>query len=484
MDQLESVVQADGVKASGGVAERAARQLRANFRGDLILAGDSDYESARRVWNAAIDRRPALIARCTCTSDVVNAVRAARTHGLEIAVRGGGHSIAGYAIADGAMTIDLSGMRAVHVDPGAARASVEAGCLLSEVDGATQRYGLAVPSGFVSHTGVAGLTLGGGVGWLSRKHGLACDNLLSAQVVTASGDVVVASAERDAELLWALRGGGGNFGIVTSFEFQLHEVGPMVSSGVGFYAFEDGPAVLQGFRQLASEASDETTWVASIWDDEPGSFLPEECHGKPVVALVFAHMGAPDEGLALARHFRAVARPVAEIVGPLTYTEHQASKDEGWRHGLRQYWKSHYLKSLPDPAAEAFLRRGAAPSESTQPVSGSLQALGGAIGRISEQASAVSHRDAAFDFMATTTWSERADDEARRDRARRFADAMAPYAQGVYVNNLGIEGNDRVRAAYGADKYDRLVAVKRRYDPENVFHFNQNINPEAPPATH
>jgi FAD/FMN-containing dehydrogenase len=297
--------------------------------------------------------------------------------------------------------------------------------------------------------------------------------------VTAAGDVVVASEDRDADLLWALRGGGGNFGIVTSFEFQLHPVGPMVASGAGFYAIQDGPAVLKGFRQLTEDASDDTTWIASIWDAEHDSFLPEEYRGKPVVALVFAHVGRPEEGLALGRHLERIARPVAQDVALMPYTELQASKDEGWRHGMRQYWRAHYLTELPDAALEVFLTRGLRSSEETPGISGSLQALGGAIRGVSDQATAFSHRDAAFDFMSTTTWTHPDEDDERRAHARRFGDVMAPFSRGVYVNNLGIEGDDRVRAAYGPAKYARLATLKQRYDPDNVFHLNQNIKPTA-----
>ncbi|HUQ62463.1 MAG TPA: FAD-binding oxidoreductase [Acidimicrobiales bacterium] len=458
-------------------SDRVARELGRWFRGELILPDDARFDGARAVWNGAVDRRPAAIARCASTAHVIAALRVTRELGLEVAVRGGGHSLAGYGVADGAVTIDLSPMRSVRVDAGKRRATVEAGCLLSDLDKETQRYGLAVPSGLVSHTGVAGLTLGGGVGWLSRKHGLACDNLLAAQVVTANGDIVVASEERDPELLWALRGGGGNFGVVTSFEFQLHEAGPIVSSGAGFYAIQDGPAVLDTFGALAAEASEETTWIASIWNAEAGSFLPASCHTKPVVALVFVHVGSPEEGLALARHLRQVARPLAEVVGPVPYTELQASNDGGWRHGLRRYWKSHYLWDLPPAAIEVFLRRGSSSSGGSEAVSGSLQALGGAIGRVPDESTAVGHRGAAFDFMSTTTWTDPTDDDVRRVEARRFADAMAPFARGVYVNNLGTEGEERVLAAFGAKKYEQLAVLKRRYDPENVFHLNQNIKP-------
>lgn len=457
--------------------DSAAKLLRTWFRGELIFPGDAQYDAARAVWNGAIDRRPAAIARCASTADVVAALRVTRELGLEVAVRGGGHSLAGYAVADGAVTIDLSHMRSVRVDTGRRQAMVEAGCLLSDLDSQTQRYGWAVPSGLVSHTGVAGLTLGGGVGWLSRKHGLACDNLLGAQVVLANGDVVVASDKRDPELLWAIRGGGGNFGIVTSFDFQLHEVGPMVSSGAGFYAVKEGPAVLEAFAQFAVEASAETTWIASIWNVEIGSFLPAPCHGKPVVALVFVHVGSPEAGLQIARHLRDVACPLAEVFGPVPYAELQASNDGGWRHGMRRYWKSHYLWDLPGAAIEVFLGRGSSSSGASDAVSGSLQALGGAIGRVPEEETAVGHRGAAFDFMSTTTWTDPIDDDARRGAARRFADAMAPFARGVYVNNLGTEGEERVRAAFGADKYEQLAVLKKRYDPENVFRLNQNIKP-------
>jgi FAD/FMN-containing dehydrogenase len=463
------------------VALDVSRELCGTFHGDLLLPGNQRYEAARRVWNASIDRHPALIARCTDASDVTSALRAARRHGLDVAVRGGGHSIAGLGVADGAMTIDLSRMAAVRVDPDARRATVQAGSLLSGLDRETQRHGLAVTSGFVSHTGVAGLTLGGGFGWTARKHGLACDNLRAAEVVLADGSVTVASDGRDPDLLWGLRGGGGNFGIVTSFEFELHPVGPMVTTGAGFYDIADGRAVLVAFRELAAAATDETTWVASVWEAEPGSPVPERYHGKPVVSLAFVHIGDVEEGAALGRQLRRVASPLGEMVGPVSYLEVQTSNDAFWGHGVRRYWKSHYLWDLPDTAIDPFLERAAASSGRGVPVTGSLQARGGAIARIGEQDTAAGHRGARFEFMAATSWTNPGEDDTRRDSTRRYADQIAPYGRGVYVNNLGIEGEDRVRDAYGAEKFQQLTSLKTRFDPDNVFHLNQNVHPAGRP---
>ncbi|WP_020662372.1 FAD-binding oxidoreductase [Amycolatopsis benzoatilytica] len=468
MDALADIEQA---------ALDAAEELRSVFSGDLVLPADPGYDRARRVWNGCIDRRPALIARCRCTADVAAVLRAARARGLEIAVRGGGHSIAGLSVADQAVTIDLSGLGTVRVDPGTRRAFVPAGSLLASVDRETQRHNLAVTSGFVSHTGVAGLTLGGGFGWTARKHGLACDNLRAAEVVLADGTVVVASEAGDRDLLWGLRGAGSNFGVTTAFEFELHPVGPMVATGTAFYALEDGARVLRALRQFAEDASDETTWVASVWDAERDTPVPAEHHGKPVVTLTFVHVGAVEDGLRLDRQLRAAASPLAETAGPVSYLDLQCGNDAGWRHGLRRYWKSHYLWDLPDAAIEAFLARGTTAGQGHPPITGSLQTRGGAVARVGEQDTAVGHRGAKFEFLTASNWTDPAEDDARRAHLRSFAEAMAPYSRGVYVNNLGIEGEDRVRAAYGEEKLARLVSLKRRYDPDNVFHLNQNIRP-------
>lgn len=457
--------------------QEAAAELRHAFHGNLLLPRDQRYEHARQVWNASVDRRPALIARCADEDDVAAALRAARRHGLEVAVRGGGHSIAGFGVADGALTIDLSRMDSVRVDPAARRATVQGGSVLSGLDRETQRHGLAVTSGFVSHTGIAGLTLGGGFGWMARKHGLACDNLRRATVVLADGSTAVAGEQHDPDLLWALRGGGGNFGIATEFEFELHPVGPMVTTGAGCYDLADGPAVLRAFRELAAEAADETTWAVSVWNAEPGSPVPARYHGKPVVSLVFVHIGDVGDGVALGKQLSRVAEPLSDMVGPVPYLEVQSSNDASWGHGVRRYWKSHYLWDLPDAAIDAFLSRDATHGEDAPPIAASLQARGGAIARIGEDDTAVGHRGAQFEFMASTGWTDPAEDDTRRLHVRAYADRMKRFGRGVYVNNLDIEGHDRVRDAYGESKYERLTMLKTRFDPENVFHLNQNIRP-------
>ena len=449
------------------------------FRGELLRPGDAGFDQARQVWNARVDRIPALIARCTGEADVGAALCYARGHGLEVSVRGGGHSVAGLAVADGAVMVDLSPMRGLRVDADARRAWVDAGCLWSEVDGRTQQAGLATTGGVVSHTGVAGLTLGGGNGWLARRHGLACDNLISARVVTAEGDVVLVDENHDPELFWGLRGGGGNFGVVTSFEFRLHPVGPVVLGASAYYAFDDGPAVLRRFSELVADAPDEDTWMAGLGAAPAVPYLPDHCHGRPIVAVSLVSVGDVDDARRRARSLQRLAPSLAEFVEPVPYTVLQQQADDGQRHGQRQYWKSHYLWDLPDAAIGDLFSALSAPSDT--PASASLLALRGAIARVDETDTAYSHRNAAFDFMTTTTWTDAAADDERVEGARRLAEAMTPYAPGgVYVNNLGMEGSDRVRAAYGAAKYERLVTLKDRYDPDNVFHLNQNIRPSRP----
>ena len=453
-------------------------ELRREFRGELLLPGNAGFDRARRVWNARVDRVPALIARCTGEADVAVALRFARRHGLEVSVRGGGHSVAGYAVADGAAMIDLSAMRGLRIDADARRVWVDAGCRWSEVDGRTQQVGLATTGGVVSHTGVAGLTLGGGNGWLARRHGLACDNLISARVVTPEGELVLADEHHDPELFWGLRGGGGNFGVVTSFEFRLHRVGPVVLGATAYYAFDDGATVLRRFCELVDRAPDEDTWMAGLGAAPAVPYLPDHRHGRLVVAVSLVSVGDVDDALGRAKSLRHLAPPLAEIVEPVAYTALQQQADDGQRHGQRQYWKSHYLWDLPDAAIGDLLCRLSTAGGASS--SASLLALRGAIARVGEADTAYSHRDAAFDFMTTTTWTDPTDDDGRVEGARRVAEAMAPYAPGgVYVNNLGREGDDRVRAAYGPAKYERLATLKDRYDPDNVLHLNQNIKPSG-----
>jgi FAD/FMN-containing dehydrogenase len=426
-----------------------------------------------------VDRWPALIACCTGVADVVAALRFARERHLEISVRGGGHGVGGHAVTAGGVMIDLSPMRGIRVDPERRHAWVQAGCLWSEVDRETYRVGLATTGGVVSHTGVAGLTLGGGQGWLARHDGLSCDNLISADLVTADGELVVAAEDRHAPLFWGLRGGGGNFGIVTSFQFRLRPVPPLVLAAHFFYSPDAGLDALRAFRELAAEAPDEMTYRASAFTAEPAPFLPARWHGQPLVLVSAIYVGHPEDGLQIAAPLRRVARPLAELVQPMPYSQLQSAGDESQQHGLRRYWKSSYMSGLTDAALDAFLRRGSEPGAGRS-ASGSLLLLGGAISRVGENDTAYGHRDAAFDFMATADWTDPSQDGQQMAAARQYSESMAPFsAKGVYVNNLGLEGEGRVRAAYGPLKYARLQALKDRYDPDNVFHLNQNIRPST-----
>lgn len=465
--------------ATDRVEDADLAKLREEFRGHLIRPGEPGYDECRQVWNAMVDRWPALIARCTSVADVVATLRFARRRDLEVSVRGGGHGVGGHAVTTGGVMIDLSPMKGIRVDPEARRAWVQAGCLWSEVDRETYRFGLATTGGVVSHTGVAGLTLGGGEGWLARRDGLTCDNLVTADVVTADGELVVAAEDRNAALFWGLRGGGGNFGIVTSFQLKLHPVPPLVLAAHFFYPLDQGLIALRAFRDLAAEAPDEMTYRASVFTAEPAPFLSDRWHGQSLLLLSAIYVGDPQEGLRLASPLKRVVKPLAELIQPMPYTQLQSAGDESQRHGLRRYWKSSYMSDLTDAALEAFLSRGRELGAS--PIaSGSLLLLGGAISRPGENDTAYGHRDAAFDFMATADWNDPSQDDWQMTAARQYSESMAPFsAHGVYVNNLGAEGEDRVRAAYGALKYERLVALKNRLDPQNVFHLNQNIRPST-----
>ncbi|MFF0338385.1 FAD-binding oxidoreductase [Kribbella sp. NPDC004875] len=418
-----------------------------------LTAGDPGYDEARSVWNAMIDRRPAAIARCSSTAEVADAVRFGRTHGLEIAVRCGGHNIAGLAVPEGGLMIDLTPMNAVRVDPALQRASVQGGAMLGKLDKAAQEYGLATTAGNVSHTGVGGLTLGGGMGWLARRFGLACDNVVSYEVVTADGDVVRAAADENAELFWGLRGGGGNFGIVTSFEFRLHEIGTRAMIVEFTYPASAGLDVLRGWRDLNANAPREATFTASITPDS--------------VTVGYVWVGAGGEDLLPA--FRELGPVQDEVVAETTYLKLQTREDNVQGHRFRRYWKGHYFKALPDDAIRALL--------ATPGPSASLQAYGGAIADVPDEAAAFSHRDTLFEFVTATRWDDPAEDEARIDQLRGYAATLAPYASGAYVNTLN---DDPIHRAFPPAKLQRLVALKTAYDPGNVFHLNQNIRPGEP----
>jgi len=449
--------------------------LKARLKGDVVLPGDSQYDEARKIWNATIDKHPAVIVRCTTTADVVLAVNLAREQGLTLAVRGGGHNIAGNALCDDGLVIDLSRMRAAKVDPAARRVTIEGGALLSDLDAATQAHGLATPVGINSTTGIAGLTLGGGFGWLSRKYGLTVDNLESAEVVTAAGEVVRASATEHPDLFWALRGGSGNFGVVTRFEFRLHPVGPNLLSGLIVYPISEAKQVLRRYREFAAKAPDELSVWSVLRLAPPLPFLPESVHGKGVVVLALLYAGDPKQGEALIAPLRTFGTPVGEAVGVQPYTAWQQAFDPLLTHGARNYWKSHNFSKLDDGLFDAVVEYiGKQPSPQCEIFFG---AIGGATKRPAPDSAAYPHRDAEFVMNVHGRWENAADDERCIRWARDFFKASAPFATGgAYVNFLTEDEGDRVRAAYGAN-YDRLAGVKRKYDAKNLFHVNQNIAP-------
>jgi len=450
-------------------------ELKGSFKGEILLPSDDAYESARKIWNATIDKHPALIVRCSSTSDVVRAVNFARDNGLVLAVRGGGHNIAGSAMCDDGLVIDLSKMKAAKVDPGARRVTIEGGATLADLDAATQAHGLATPLGINSTTGVAGLTLGGGFGWLSRKYGMTVDNLESAEVVTAAGEVVRASAKEHPDLFWALRGGGGNFGVVTRFEFRLHPLGPGVLSGLIVYPIAEAKSVLRQYREFLAKAPEELSVWTVLRQAPPLPFLSEEVHGKPIIALALLYAGDPKQGEPLIEPLRRFGTPLGEHVGVQPYVNWQQAFDPLLTPGARNYWKSHnfstlkdglfdvvieYINKLPSPQCEIF-----------------FGAIGGATTRPAPDSAAYAHRDAQFVMNVHGRWEDPADDERCIRWARDYFNASAPFASGgAYVNFLTADEGDRVRTAYGPN-YDRLVQVKRKYDPNNLFRTNQNINP-------
>jgi FAD/FMN-containing dehydrogenase len=450
-------------------------ELKKGFQGEVILPGDSAYEDARKIWNAMIDKRPAVIARCATTPDVIRAVSFARDHGLLLAVRGGGHNIAGSAICDDGLVVDLSRMKAAHVDPARRRATIEGGATLADLDAATQAHGLATPVGINSTTGIAGLTLGGGFGWLSRKYGMTVDNLEGAEVVTAAGQVVRASATEHPDLFWALQGGGGNFGVVTRFEFRLHPVGPNVLSGLIVYSAAEAKRVLQQYREFVATAPDDLTVWTVLRQAPPLPFLPAQVHGTEIVVLALIYTGDPKQGEALVPPLRKFGTPLGEHVGVQPYAGWQQAFDPLLTPGARNYWKSHNFATLPDGLFDAIVGAvGSLPSPQCEIFIG---ALGGATMRPAPTATAYSQRDARFVMNVHGRWDEPADDKRGIGWARDFFRAAAPFATGgAYVNFLTADESDRVRAAYGPN-YARLAQVKRTYDPGNLFRTNQNIEP-------
>jgi FAD/FMN-containing dehydrogenase len=455
----------------------AVDELRGRLRGAALLPGDEGYDAARTVWNAMIDRRPALIVRCRGAADVAEGVRFARERGMRLAVRGGGHNIAGSAVCDGGLVIDLSPMRSVRVDPRRRVAWVEPGCTLADFDREAQAYGLATPLGINSTTGVAGLTLGGGFGWLSRSLGLTVDNLLSADVVTAAGELVHASATEHPDLFWAIRGGGGNFGVVTSFEFRLHPVGPTVLSGLVVHPLDAAPQVLRFYRDFVRRAPEQLVCWFVLRIAPPLPFLPPEWHGKHILALAMCYAGEMAEGEAAAAPLRAFGTPIADVVGPHPFTAWQAVLDPLLTPGMRNYWKSHDFTELSDGLIEVLVEHARRIPDPQTEIA--FANLGGAVARVPAEATAYRHRDAEFVVNVHGRWEDPDKDSRCIAWARGLFDAAAPFSTGgVYVNFLTADEEARVPQAYGAN-YTRLAEVKRRYDPDNLFRVNQNIAPGA-----
>jgi FAD/FMN-containing dehydrogenase len=452
----------------------AVETFRSGLRGELVAAGDEGYDAARALWNAMIDRRPALIARCAGAADVVHSVRLAREKDLLISIRGAGHNIAGKASCDGGLMIDLSGMRDVRVDPAKRTVRTGPGATLGDLDHETQAFGLAVPVGINSTTGIAGLTLGGGFGWISRKHGLTVDSLLSADVVLADGRLVQASPKEEADLFWGLQGGGGNLGIVTSFEFQAHPVGPEVLAGLVVHPGDAAPKVARYWRDFCRAAPDEAScWIVAR-KAPPLPFLPEEWHGKQVLVLAMMYAGDMAAGEKTFAELRAFGKPIADVVGPHPFAGWQTAFDPLLTPGARNYWKSHNFTAMTDEALDTILDyAGKLPSPASEIFVGQL---GGAVNRVAPDATAYPHRDVEFVMNVHTRWDDPAEDDKCVSWARTFFDATAPFATGgVYVNFVS-EDEDRVQAAYGSN-YSRLAKLKKRYDPDNVFRVNQNVAP-------
>jgi FAD/FMN-containing dehydrogenase len=449
------------------------------FRGDVIAPDHDGYDDARAVWNGAVDRHPRLVARCSGTADVAAAVRFARERDLEVAVRGGGHNVAGTAVCDDGIVIDLSAMRAVTVDPAARTARVQGGALWGDVDHETQAYGLATTGGIVGHTGVGGLSLGGGIGWLMRKHGLTVDNLTEAEVVTADGDIIRASASEHPDLFWALRGGGGNFGVVTSFRFTLHPLGPTVIAGPVFWAAGDTTDVLRFYREFVTDAPDELGNVVRLGTIPPLPGVGEHLHFRPAVAVASCYAGPLEDGERAVRALREFGTPLVDLVEPTRYVDHQSGLDDTVPHGWHYYWKATNLTRLCDEVIDVVAEHA---YRAKSPRSyASLFHLGGAVARAPRHATAYPGRDVEHNIVIDAAWLPDQDDTvgaAETVWAREFLAALEPHRAGVYVNFLDADDDpSRVLEAYGDRTYRRLAAVKATYDPENVFHNNKNIQP-------
>jgi FAD/FMN-containing dehydrogenase len=448
------------------------------FVGEVLEAGDEGFDAARQIWNGDIQRKPAVIARCRGTADVIAAVRFGREREMPIAIRGGGHAVAGHALCDGGLVIDLSTMTGVRADPLMRTVRAQGGCLWRHVDQETQAFGLAVTGGIVTHTGIGGLTLGGGIGHLMRPFGLTIDSLLSCDVVTADGEFIAASADEHPDLFWGLRGGGGNFGIVTSFKYRLRPLGPIVLAGVLAWPMADAGHVLRFLRDFVADAPDEVGIMANLRLAPAVPAFPKELHGKPIVALIACYAGPVNEGEEVLRPLREFGTPELDSIGPKLYVTHQALFDPAYPHGRSYYWKAWRLPPLTDDAIDAIVEAAAA---ITSPLSAiPIFTLGGAVARVEDDATAFTGRSAAHDINFVASWlPDDPESERHKAWARAAWEAMRPFAHGVYVNFMSDEPTQHVQLAYGGRTYARLAALKYEYDPSNVFRFNQNIAPKS-----
>ena len=465
-----------GVLKSLRLDSESIEQLSSMFRGEVITPGDVSYDEHRKVWNGSIDRRPDVIARCAGVSDVRTAVRFAREHELAVAVRSGGHSFPGLSVCDGGIVVDLGLMKGVRVDPGRERVRAQAGVLLGELDRETQAFGYAVPAGIVTHTGLSGLTLGGGIGWIMRKHGLTIDSLTSVDMVTADGEFVTASEQENTDLFWGVRGGGGNFGIITEFEFRMHRLGPEIVGGPVFWAVEDTRDVLHFYRDWVRDCPDELMTIVVQRKAPDLPVVPRDLVGRLIIGVAACYSGDVAEGQRVVQPLKDFGSPVLDLCVPKPYLAHQRMFDPSFRHGNWYYVRSCDVAALTDDVIDVMVEYG---RQITSPVTSiALWQMGGAVARVDDGATAFHGRHAGFTFNINGN-SETADgfDDQRR-WARSYWDALAPHHTSVYVNFLMEEGEERVRQAYGPDKYDRLKALKRKYDPSNFFRLNQNIPPD------
>ncbi|HEY3295582.1 MAG TPA: FAD-binding oxidoreductase [bacterium] len=458
------------------VDDAAVTRLRSDLRGMVIRPGEDGYDAARAVWNGMINRRPAFIVRCLGSADVIAALSFARAYHLPVAVRGGGHSFPGYSVCDDGLVVDFSLMKGVWVDADRKTVRTQPGVTWGLFDHETQLFGLATTGGLISHTGIAGLTLGGGIGWLMRKHGLSCDNLLSVDVVTADGQFITANHKHNEDLYWGVRGGGGNFGVVTSFEYQLHNVGPIIYGGAALYRAERASELLRFFRDFTAKAPDELTSMVAFMTAPPAPFVPAELQGKPMVALAACYCGDLAKGDDALKPVRLFGPPDVNLFGPMPYVAMQSMFDASAPPGIQCYLKSDFLNRLDDAAIDLiceFASRRTSPNSEVH-----VQHLGGAVSKVGEGKTAFGQRDATYVLNWISLWNDQSPPNGHIQWSRDAWNALRPYASGNVYSNFMQDDNERTRAAYSDRTFARLVDLKRKYDPENMFCFNQNLVPE------